>query len=889
MIIFHFVHIYGQSENIISRQTADSLLSLAQKEFSSNIHLAEKYVHEALTIYEDIEDLNQTILCYNALTNISYNNSDIVKAAEYSKKALNLAETSNTVNDITIIFSKNNYSSVLKDIGNYAGAIYILEKLLVEHTIDTSMLLKIHTNLSTYYNHINDYESGELHFEKANSYKSQKTNEVYPFRTYEPKIIRLYESGDYNECLQLINEVVLKEEIKKSSKIVALRWSAKARSKLKDFKGAINSINSSFEFIEENDLYEKTRCLIAWGEILEKKGDYSSAKKKYLLAQSSISRDSLQSNPPIISIILNKLARIESELGNNNLSLKYINQALNVLEFDLDGKIDTLILRKVLYRENLFLKANFLQKLKKNPKDIIRFYDRSITMVIESRKDINSIASKINDGINSKKIFEEAIDFVYQQYTKTSEKKYLWQALLWSDLSKSMTLFEAKTQHDLVKSYDQDSISFEYVNEYAKLQSLILKANKQRLKSQQDSSYLKLIDHILNIQNRIKELTKKNEELKNLTIKELSKKLKNSNCVEIFAGDDNYYFFTHVNGHLEVSQVNRSTVEHICQDITAKISSPNNQQTEQDSFEYKLELVSNWLNLESLGDAGFNTIHVISDGSFFNIPLEIIPCGKSNLLNQGTVTYSYSLKSINNQEVSHDYQSALGFAPSFTNNENSSYQELMCNQEELLEIEKSISLKSFINDNATLGNLVDNLGRADLIHFATHAVIDKNHHLGNHIVLAKDQLSIADLYKYEWNNKSVVLSACSTGQGTQVAGEGVFSMARTLIELGCKEVLVSLWPIDDCASKDLMALMYTHLYKEKTLAKALKKAKNEYINTSQDHLRDPYYWSSFVVFNAEFDSGYAKFSHNAIWAIALLFFVLICGTFLRSKKSSIHS
>jgi CHAT domain-containing protein/tetratricopeptide (TPR) repeat protein len=140
------------------------------------------------------------------------------------------------------------------------------------------------------------------------------------------------------------------------------------------------------------------------------------------------------------------------------------------------------------------------------------------------------------------------------------------------------------------------------------------------------------------------------------------------------------------------------------------------------------------------------------------------------------------------------------------------------------------------------------------LHFATHGLADNDRPGLSSLVLstvdAKGQpvngfLRLTDIYNMKLAADMVVLSACQTGLGKQVTGEGVMGLTRGFLYAGAARVIVSLWSINDRATAELMTRFYRHLVKDKeTPAAALRAAQVEMWKSKQ--WKSPYYWAAFV-------------------------------------------
>jgi CHAT domain-containing protein len=95
-----------------------------------------------------------------------------------------------------------------------------------------------------------------------------------------------------------------------------------------------------------------------------------------------------------------------------------------------------------------------------------------------------------------------------------------------------------------------------------------------------------------------------------------------------------------------------------------------------------------------------------------------------------------------------------------------------------------------------------------------------------------------------WGTKLVVLSACDTGNGKVTNGEGVYGLRRALVIAGAESLVMSLWQVDDLATRDLMAGYYTKLKAGHARSTALREIQQEiHAKPKYEH---PYYWAAFV-------------------------------------------
>jgi CHAT domain-containing protein len=142
-----------------------------------------------------------------------------------------------------------------------------------------------------------------------------------------------------------------------------------------------------------------------------------------------------------------------------------------------------------------------------------------------------------------------------------------------------------------------------------------------------------------------------------------------------------------------------------------------------------------------------------------------------------------------------------------------------------------------------------------IVHFATHGLLDDQHpELSGLVLSLVDEngrprdgfLRLNDIYNLRLNPDLVVLSACQTGLGKEVRGEGLIGLTRGFMYAGARSVAASLWKVDDVATRELMMRFYGKMFKSGLRpAAALRAAQLEMLKSSE--WRAPYYWAGFVL------------------------------------------
>ncbi len=147
------------------------------------------------------------------------------------------------------------------------------------------------------------------------------------------------------------------------------------------------------------------------------------------------------------------------------------------------------------------------------------------------------------------------------------------------------------------------------------------------------------------------------------------------------------------------------------------------------------------------------------------------------------------------------------------------------------------------------------LSKYRYVHLATHGVIDFDHPELSGIVLSmvdengKEQdgyVRLYEIYNLNLPAELVVLSACQTGVGKQIKGEGLIALTRGFMYAGAARIVASLWKVDDSATAALMAQFYKEMFTNGKKPAAALRAAQKYMS-EQRRWQSPYYWAGFVL------------------------------------------
>ena len=265
---------------------------------------------------------------------------------------------------------------------------------------------------------------------------------------------------------------------------------------------------------------------------------------------------------------------------------------------------------------------------------------------------------------------------------------------------------------------------------------------------------------------------------------------------------------------------------------------------------------------------------VIPDKQLTNVPFEWLklPDSDKMFIDNFTISYNYSTVlwyEHKKNSCKPNENKILAIAPVFESKMNNNYLKgnkrgdvvlapLHSSKEEVISIQKlakkhGVKELLLIEQDASEEKLYTYWPNYSIVQISSHGLVDKKNPERSGIYLYNDKfdngtndnfLSLGEIYNLESQPNLVVLSACKTGIGKIIEGEGVMALPRGFIYAGVQNVIASLWKVHDEKTKDLMVAFYKHLFEDKvTYAEALRLAKLDCIKNGFL----PLDWAGFIL------------------------------------------
>lgn len=152
----------------------------------------------------------------------------------------------------------------------------------------------------------------------------------------------------------------------------------------------------------------------------------------------------------------------------------------------------------------------------------------------------------------------------------------------------------------------------------------------------------------------------------------------------------------------------------------------------------------------------------------------------------------------------------------------------------------------YLENEATIARLIEQAPGTSIIHLATHGQSRLDAPNFSYVRLADGQLNAIDAFSLNLKAcELVTLSGCETGLALSGGGDEQLGLGRAFLAAGAPSLVMSLWPVEDNATNELMKLFYHHLLKGESKVQALRVAQCSLLHSTDSTYTHPYFWAAF--------------------------------------------
>ena len=290
---------------------------------------------------------------------------------------------------------------------------------------------------------------------------------------------------------------------------------------------------------------------------------------------------------------------------------------------------------------------------------------------------------------------------------------------------------------------------------------------------------------------------------------------------------------------------------------------------------------------------------IIPDGPLFDFPFGALPRTSHQIKRQNygavpylikdfNLSYANSIRTLLNQ-MEYNFPVDENYLGASVENDTSSYLGNLTQT-----IKEVLNAQRIFGGHVLLEAKLDEFQKYiteykyNIIHFAMHASSNDPKTNTPAIYFSDKTYGINMIYASDIIANLVVLSVCEAGNGEQVAGEGVLSIARAFAFNRVPSILTSLSRVEDHSSAFLIGKFYKNINASQRKDVALKMAKLEIINgklDNDDSSAMPYNWASFVLVGDTEPLTFNRDEQPSLWDryFGIFFFVFFTGIFYASK------
>jgi CHAT domain-containing protein len=843
-------------------QRAYELLKLSTDQLDTYPAVATRTAHEALTLFQSVNNVVGIATSFEQLGLCNFVQTTMAESARYYDLALNIWRQQSNVKKQADVLIMLSYVAVRT--GEWMNAVsYLTQAQSLLNEQDPVLLAQIAAGLGALFNESGLSDSALVQFQRALTYFQQLQDE----RGYNRMLLHIgythFLLGNYSAALSNMQQALINFEgapKQVPSDITECHeYFGQVYFAMGEYHVALQHLQPVLLVYKKNqDLQEVARVEAQIGRIYEKQGLISRARTSYLEA-SRIFRE--QRNQMDDSSVRFALGRLELNNGNYEIAEGYLRDSIEQTE-DVRRDLSTRIFA-----------AAFSARVHERYEAYIECLMRKHNSQPPGNAEV--LAFEASELARARSLLELLRD------TKTTvlvgvapelaqKEKSLRQAIR-TTVDQTVSLLATNYQKTDFDKLQGELTSFR--EQHKRITAQLRRLNPDYDKMEEPRSYSL-------------------QQIQNLVVADDQTVL-----LEYFLGSKASYVWAITRNHVKVFELPRADV------ITAAVRGVYDNVSQEPSAERNGNLSKATAELAEMilrpvaDQLTASRVIVVADGALNYIPFQLLPNPLANnepLITKFEVINAPSASTLGQlrqekQQRQHGTKVLAAFGdPVFASNyaqfkdssagevlattnrgsrdieveadkfDPNSIQPLLYTKRELRNLSEIVGSKSrvlsgFEASRETLDSL--DLSQYSILHFATHGFLDPNKPEHSGFVLSMVDLmgrrqdgfiTMTDVYRLHAPVDLVVLSACRTGLGENVKGEGLIGLTRGFMYAGASSVVASLWKVDDEATAELMKHFYANM-----LQKGMRPA--EALRSAQNTLREnpawqsPHFWAGFIL------------------------------------------
>lgn len=591
------------------------------------------------------------------------------------------------------------------------------------------------------------------------------------------------------------------------------------------------------------------------------------------------------------------------------------------------------------FMTTLKLKAQTLKAIN-TPKSLKAAFNNNQLAIVSAekfRQNFTFKASKINLNKNQKELYQNTIEIAYELYNITNDPDYLKEAFAVTEKQKGILLLESLIDKKGKQYYN---VPQNLLDREQDLKSDIAFYKQKMLNAQQykETEQYELYENYYTtynialgnlkdtLQNYYKTYFATEYQTAIASVTDIQERLLEPEqaLIEYFATDSSYYVFVIEQNNQHFLKLPKGAKETatLLQLQTALRSIDAAKKDGQQAFKDFTNLAYQGYQqtlkpLIQVCAATTNKLIIIPDAGINYLPFEAllneaITSEKVDflrlpyLLHQYQFHYGYSSTLLLENQQQHEElegnDEILAYAPPYRSNEAMALRgglaklrgetaQLAGTSKEIQAIAQHFDGSFDFGPTATKANFQTQAKDYGILHLAMHGQPSLTEPDYAHLVFSNvtnesntdNLLHHYEITALETQAQLAVLSACETGVGKELAGEGIMSLGRAFMYAGVPSIVMSLWKMNDQSTSELMPFFYQHLASGKRKDKSLHQAKIDYLNNSSSLKAHPFYWAGFVG-NGAVDPIKKTAKFNWIWWLVGTSILLIFLGFIWKRK-----